>query len=51
MFAHEFPGEGFLDLEEADTPEVHDPHRWVKSWPCSVNQRMRKIRASLWKGL
>ena len=24
MFAHEFPGEGFQDLEEADTHEVHD---------------------------
>ena len=24
MFAHEFPGEGFQDLEKADTQEVHD---------------------------
>ena len=26
MFAHELPGEGFQDLEEADTHEVHDCH-------------------------
>jgi hypothetical protein len=26
MFAHESPGEGFLDLEEADTHEVHVCH-------------------------
>jgi len=24
MFAHEFPREGFQDLEEVDTHEVHD---------------------------